>query len=35
MAICGAAMVHLCLPGVFVGLLGTWLISVIPADIVT
>ena len=35
LAICGAAMVHLVSLAVFVGLLGTWLISVIPADIVT
>ncbi|GCE42910.1 hypothetical protein I1A62_22010 [Rhodococcus sp. USK10] len=34
LAICGAAMVHLLSLAVFVGLLGTWLISVIPADIV-
>ena len=35
LAICGAAMVHLVSLAVFVGLLGTWLISVIPSDIVT
>jgi hypothetical protein len=34
LAICGAAMVHLVSLAVFVGLLGTWLISVIPADVV-
>ncbi|QYB07041.1 hypothetical protein I1A62_22445 [Rhodococcus sp. USK10] len=34
LAICGAAMVHLISLAIFVGLLGTWLISVIPADIV-
>ncbi|KAF0960354.1 hypothetical protein [Rhodococcus sp. T7] len=34
LAICGAAMVHLLSLAVFVGLLGTWLITVIPADIV-
>ncbi|KXF48784.1 hypothetical protein AXA44_28225 [Rhodococcus sp. SC4] len=35
LAICGAAMVHLVSLAVFVGLLGTWLVSVIPTDIVT
>ncbi|MDT2005642.1 hypothetical protein FXW78_14460 [Rhodococcus opacus] len=35
LAICGAAMVHLVSLAVFVGVLGTWLISVIPADIVS
>lgn len=34
LAICGAAMVHLISLAIFVGLLGTWLISVIPADII-
>ena len=34
LAICGAAMVHLISLTIFVGLLGTWLISVIPADII-
>jgi len=34
MAICGAAMVHVLSMLVFVGLLGTWLVSIIPADIV-
>lgn len=34
MAICGAAMVHLLSLLVFVGLLGTWLVSIIPTDIV-
>lgn len=33
-AICGAATVHLSSLFIFVGLLGTWLVSVIPADIV-
>lgn len=33
-AICGAASVHLASLFVFVGLLGTWLVSVIPVDIV-
>lgn len=33
-AICGAAAVHLTSLFVFVGLLGTWLVSVIPTDIV-
>ncbi|MFB9072170.1 hypothetical protein ACFFIO_16610 [Citricoccus parietis] len=33
MAICGAAAVHLLSLLVFVGLLGTWLISVIPTEI--
>lgn len=35
MAICGAAMVHVISMLLFVGVLGTWLVSVIPADIVT
>lgn len=35
MAICGAAMVHVVSMLLFVGVLGTWLVSVIPADIVT
>lgn len=34
MAICGAAAVHLVSLLVFVGLLGTWLISVIPEEII-
>ncbi|MBB2994076.1 hypothetical protein [Paeniglutamicibacter cryotolerans] len=34
MAICGAAMVHVLSMLIFVGLLGTWLLSVIPADII-
>ena len=34
MAICGAASVHLVSLLVFVGLLGTWLISVIPPDLI-
>jgi hypothetical protein len=34
MAICGAAAVHLTSLLVFVGLLGTWLISVIPEDLI-
>ncbi|WP_417257233.1 hypothetical protein [Celeribacter halophilus] len=34
MAICGAAMVHVISMLIFVGILGTWLVSVIPADIV-
>ncbi|MFI8410940.1 hypothetical protein ACIGB6_00370 [Paeniglutamicibacter gangotriensis] len=33
-AICGAAAVHLTSLFIFVGLLGTWLVSVIPLDIV-
>ncbi len=33
MAICGAATVHLLSLFVFVGLLGTWLVSVLPADL--
>ena len=33
-AICGAAAVHLSSLFIFVGLLGTWLVSVIPVDIV-
>jgi hypothetical protein len=33
-AICGAATVHLASLFIFVGLLGTWLVSVIPTDIV-
>ncbi|MBV6759062.1 hypothetical protein KV605_21755 [Rhodococcus opacus] len=35
LAICGAAMVHLVSLAVFVGLLGTWLISVVPPDVMT
>ncbi|MEO5780962.1 hypothetical protein [Arthrobacter oryzae] len=35
MAICGAAMVHVVSMLLFVGVLGTWLVSVIPADVVT
>jgi hypothetical protein len=34
MAICGAAMVHVVSMLLFVGVLGTWLVSVIPADVV-
>jgi hypothetical protein len=34
MAICGAAMVHVISMLLFVGVLGTWLVSVIPTDIV-
>lgn len=34
MAICGAAMVHVASMLLFVGLLGTWLVSVIPVGIV-
>lgn len=34
MAICGAAMVHVISMLLFVGVLGTWLVSIIPADIV-
>jgi hypothetical protein len=34
MAICGAAMVHVVSMLLFVGVLGTWLVSVIPTDIV-
>ncbi|WP_144794363.1 hypothetical protein [Kocuria palustris] len=34
MAICGAAAVHLLSLLVFVGVLGTWLISIIPADVI-
>jgi hypothetical protein len=33
-AICGAAAVHLLSLVIFVGLLGTWLVSVVPADVV-
>ncbi|MDR2254821.1 MAG: hypothetical protein LBE25_02260 [Arthrobacter sp.] len=33
MAICGAAMVHLTSLLIFVGILGTWLLSLIPAEI--
>lgn len=33
MAICGAALVHLSSLLIFVGLLGTWLLSVIPAPV--
>lgn len=34
MAICGAATVHLLSLLVFVGLFGTWLISIIPTDLI-
>ncbi|MFJ6280288.1 hypothetical protein [Arthrobacter subterraneus] len=34
MAICGAAMVHVISMLVFVGLLGTWLVSIVPVDVV-
>ncbi|WIV43637.1 hypothetical protein [Glutamicibacter nicotianae] len=34
-AICGAAAVHLASLFIFVGLLGTWLVSVIPAGLIT
>ena len=34
MAICGAAVVHLTSLLVFVGLLGTWLISILPAELI-
>ncbi len=34
MAICGAAMVHVVSMLLFVGILGTWLVSIIPTDIV-
>ncbi|WP_026552053.1 hypothetical protein [Arthrobacter sp. H20] len=34
MAICGAAMVHVFSMVLFVGVLGTWLVSIIPTDIV-
>jgi hypothetical protein len=34
MAICGAAMVHVCSMLLFVGVLGTWLVSVIPTSVV-
>jgi hypothetical protein len=33
-AICGAAAIHLVSLAVFVGILGTWLISIIPAEII-
>ncbi|MGW6174119.1 hypothetical protein ACWF5H_11555 [Arthrobacter sp. NPDC055138] len=33
-AICGAAAVHLLSLLVFVGFLGTWLVSIVPADVV-
>lgn len=35
MAICGAAAVHLVSLLIFVGFLGTWLISVVPAEVIT
>lgn len=34
MAICGAAMVHVFSMLLFVGVLGTWLVSIIPTDVV-
>ncbi|WP_322787536.1 hypothetical protein [Glutamicibacter mysorens] len=34
-AICGAAAVHLASLFIFVGLMGTWLVSVIPAGLIT
>ena len=34
MAICGAAAVHLASLLVFVGILGTWLISIIPVEVI-
>lgn len=34
MAICGAAVVHLTSLLVFVGLLGNWLVSILPADVI-
>lgn len=34
MAICGAAMVHVLCMLFFVGIMGTWLVSLIPTDIV-
>ena len=34
MAICGAATVHLLSLLIFVGIFGTWLVSIIPADFV-
>ncbi|MBB5643327.1 hypothetical protein [Cryobacterium roopkundense] len=33
MAICGAAMVHVFFMLVFVGVLGSWLVSIVPADV--
>ncbi|NUL43964.1 hypothetical protein F7P69_01940 [Cellulosimicrobium funkei] len=33
MAICGAAMVHVLSMLIFVGVMGTWLVSIIPTDI--
>lgn len=33
MAICGAAMVHVLSMLIFVGVLGTWLLSIVPPDI--
>jgi hypothetical protein len=33
-AICGAAAIHLVSLALFVGLLGTWLISIIPAEVI-
>lgn len=33
-AICGAAAIHLVSLAVFVGILGTWLISIIPTEII-
>lgn len=35
MAICGAASVHLVSLLIFVGFLGTWLISVVPPEVIT
>ena len=34
MAICGAAMVHVVSMLLFVGVLGTWLVSIVPADVI-
>ncbi|WP_313811223.1 hypothetical protein [Glutamicibacter sp.] len=34
MAICGAATVHLTSLLIFVGILGTWLVSIIPEDVI-
>jgi hypothetical protein len=34
MAICGAAMVHVVSMLLFVGILGTWLVSIVPADVI-
>ena len=35
LAICGAAFIHLASLTVFVGVLGTWLLKIVPKDVVT